>query len=191
MSKDIGERLRFIRDVRGWSQRQLARRAGVTNSAISQMEQGRISPSVASLKKVLDGIPISLADFFSLDLKAQARCFYPHNSMPNSGVQGVISKLVGFDKPNRGLSMEWQSLPPGSDTGSSLITADEDRAGVVFSGAIELTVGVDSSLMGPGDGFYLCALRPYRIRNLSEEPCIIALSYYLQSRAVDTSVTGE
>ena len=50
------------------SQRELARRAGVTNGLISLIEQNRVSPSVSSLKKVLDGVPMSLAEFFTLDL---------------------------------------------------------------------------------------------------------------------------
>ena len=52
----------------GLSQRELAKRAGVTNGMISLIEQNRVSPSVSSLKKVLDGIPMSLAEFFTLDL---------------------------------------------------------------------------------------------------------------------------
>ena len=64
---DIGTRLRLVRQVYGFTQRELARRAGVTNGAISLIEQNRVSPSISSLKKILDGIPLSLADFFTLD----------------------------------------------------------------------------------------------------------------------------
>ena len=47
----LGERLRLVRELNGLSQRELARRAGVTNSNISLIEQGQISPSVGSLAK--------------------------------------------------------------------------------------------------------------------------------------------
>ena len=66
---DIGARLQLVRKSKGLSQRELAKRVGVTNSTISLIEQNKVSPSVSSLKKVLDGIPISLADFFTLDLE--------------------------------------------------------------------------------------------------------------------------
>src|SRR5690606_6288151 len=65
---DIGARLQLVRKSKDLSQRELAKRVGVTNSTISLIEQNKVSPSVSSLKKVLDGIPISLADFFTLDL---------------------------------------------------------------------------------------------------------------------------
>ncbi|MGH8315339.1 MAG: helix-turn-helix domain-containing protein, partial [Steroidobacterales bacterium] len=42
--------LRAVRSMYGLSQRELAKRAGVTNGMISLIEQNRVSPSVSSLK---------------------------------------------------------------------------------------------------------------------------------------------
>ncbi|VWC48865.1 MerR family regulatory protein [Burkholderia lata] len=68
MSTEVAERLRFVRNKHGLSQRELAKRAGVTNGTISLIEQGRVSPSVGSLKKLLECIPMSLAEFFTFEL---------------------------------------------------------------------------------------------------------------------------
>ncbi len=76
MSVDVGTRLREVRLMAGLSQRQLAKRAGVTNGTISLIEQNRTNPSVGSLKKVLDGIPMSMAEFFADDLQPRAQVFY-------------------------------------------------------------------------------------------------------------------
>lgn len=64
---DTGSRLKLVRESYKLSQRELARRSGVTNATISLIEQNRVSPSVSSLKKLLEGIPMSLADFFTFD----------------------------------------------------------------------------------------------------------------------------
>lgn len=72
MPERIGQRLKMVRKLYGFSQRELAKRAGVANSAISVMEQDSVSPSVASLGKVLTGFPLSVSDFFSLELSAPA-----------------------------------------------------------------------------------------------------------------------
>ena len=66
MTIDVGARLKHVREVHGLSQRELARRAGVTNGLISLIEQNRVSPSIGSLKEVLDGVPLSLVEFFTL-----------------------------------------------------------------------------------------------------------------------------
>ena len=65
MEQDIGGRLRLVREQLGLSQRQLARQSGVANATISQIEAGKLNPTVSLLKKTLDGIPMSLGDFFS------------------------------------------------------------------------------------------------------------------------------
>jgi len=58
MDQEIGLRLKGIRVRLGMSQRQLARVSGVANATISQIEAGRLNPTVSMLKKVLDGFPI-------------------------------------------------------------------------------------------------------------------------------------
>ena len=65
---DLGERLQVIRKRHGLSQRELAKRAGVTNSTISMIEKNTVSPSFSSLLKVLKGFPMSVEEFFTLDL---------------------------------------------------------------------------------------------------------------------------
>ena len=73
MSIEIGSRLQTVRKHFELSQRELAKRSGVTNATISLVEQNKVSPSVSSLKKVLDGLPMSLADFFTFEAEANTR----------------------------------------------------------------------------------------------------------------------
>ena len=61
-SVDIGGRLRHLRMQHNLSQRELAKRTGVTNSTISLIESNASNPSVGALKRILDGIPIGMAD---------------------------------------------------------------------------------------------------------------------------------
>ena len=50
---DVGARLRAVRDRAGLSQRELAKKAGVTHSTISLIEQEAHAPSLASLHRIL------------------------------------------------------------------------------------------------------------------------------------------
>ncbi|BFM07473.1 helix-turn-helix domain-containing protein [Halioxenophilus aromaticivorans] len=183
MSLDVGQRLQLIRKINGWSQRELARRAGVTNSAISQMEQGRISPSVASLKKVLDGIPMGLGDFFSLDLSAAANAFYRSNQMPNVGEGSITAKLLAADKTNRSMSVTWEFYPPEADTGDALMNKAGECAGIIFDGELEVTVGAQTLSLRQGDGYYIDAMQPHRIRNSGTMGCI-AISVVMETGGV-------
>jgi transcriptional regulator with XRE-family HTH domain len=74
---DIGKKLLSIRKTHGLSQRELATRAGLTNGTVSLIEQNKTSPSVASLKSLLDAIPMSIAEFFAtIEEPSEPKFFY-------------------------------------------------------------------------------------------------------------------
>ena len=153
---DIGARLRRLREMLGLSQRELAKRAGVSNATISGIEQNRASPSVGSLKKVLDGIPISLADFFALDDRPQGRVVFRAAELTEiaggiEGPNGCSFRQVGRDLSGRAMQVIHERYAPGADTGHHLLTHGGEEAGVVVRGTVELTVaGQVSVLMSPG-----------------------------------------
>src|SRR6201998_848901 len=103
MSIDVGSRLRSVRTSFGLSQRELARRAGVSNGLISLIEQNRVSPSVSSLKRVLDGVPMSLAEFFTLDLSATPQAFFGVDELVELGNPDVSLRLVAAQRAGRQL----------------------------------------------------------------------------------------
>lgn len=64
---DVGARLKMLRLAANFSQRKLAGLAGVPHAQISNIETNRNSPSISTLRKILRGLEISLADFFEPD----------------------------------------------------------------------------------------------------------------------------
>src|SRR6516164_232150 len=101
---DIGKRLKECRLKQGLSQRSLAKRAGVTNGLISQIEQNSISPSIASLKKILDVLSMSLADFFTHGDGGTPAFFYERKQLPDLGSGDVAIYLVGAGLRHRAMS---------------------------------------------------------------------------------------
>src|SRR6187399_1705371 len=97
---DVGAQLRALRQMHGLSQRELARRAGVTNGLISLVEMNRDSPSVSSLK-LLDGIPMSLAEFFTGDFNRTAPAFYGTEELVEIGNDPVSLRLVAATRSGR------------------------------------------------------------------------------------------
>jgi transcriptional regulator with XRE-family HTH domain len=172
---DIGARLQWVRKTKGLSQRELAKRVGVTNSTISLIEQNKVSPSVSSLKKVLDGIPISLADFFTLDLDAGPidNPFYALSEQPDVGNNDIHYFLVGQRRPARQMCVLREVMPPGSDTGESMLNHEGEEGGVVVQGQVEVTVGERVRVLGPGEAYYFESRTPHRFRNVGEGDAII------------------
>src|SRR5688572_33400653 len=117
MSIDVGARLRSVRITFGLSQRALARRAGVTNGLISLIEQNRVSPSVSSLKKVLDGVPMTLAEFFTLDMAATPQAFFGAEELTEIGNDQVSLRLVAAPRVGRQLTLLHERYAPGAEIG--------------------------------------------------------------------------
>ena len=173
MSDDIGARLKAVRKMAGLSQRELAKRAGVTNGMISLIEQNRVSPSISSLKKVLEGVPMSLADFFTLDLSESGQIFYRGDELPDLGSGGISFRLIGFNRHKRAMSIMHETYGPGADTGEEMLNHAGEEGGVIVRGRIELTVGAQTRVLEPGDSYYFESRVPHRFRNTGEEDCEI------------------
>ncbi len=178
----IGKRLKALREARGLSQRQLAQRAGVTNGQISMIEQNKISPSVSNLKKILDGLPMGLSDFFAESAEDGPRTFYRHHELVDIGTpaycgpEATVNKLslLRVGKPGtHSLMMLYETYEPGADTGPRLYSHESEEAGIVIEGRIEVTVGEEVETLGPGDAYIFDSRRPHRFRNTGTERCRI------------------
>ncbi|MCB1607982.1 MAG: cupin domain-containing protein [Xanthomonadales bacterium] len=171
---EIGERLRTVRESHGLSQRELARRVGVTNSTISLIEQDKVSPSISSLKKVLDGIPISLARFFTMDLQREEDSpFYQADQLPDIGSGDIHYYLVGENFPSPKLCMLREIMPPGSDTGEEMLSHEGEEGGFVLAGQVEIQIGQQRRTLGPGEAYYFDTRLPHRFRNAGDEDVVI------------------
>lgn len=173
MNIDVGAHLKAVRQMHGLSQRELAKRAGVTNGTISLIEQNRVSPSVSSLRKVLAGIPMSLGEFFTTDFSNTTKVFYREDELTDLGTGDVHLKLVAGQRKDRGMSILHETYASGADTGEEMLTHDGEEGGVVIRGEIEITVGGARAVLGPGDAYYFDSTLPHRFRNPGDEECEI------------------
>src|SRR5262245_40049618 len=64
----LGPRIRALRQARRLTLRELATRAGVTESFLSQVEREVTSPSIASVQKIARGLDLAIAELFVEDV---------------------------------------------------------------------------------------------------------------------------
>lgn len=172
---DVGTRLKSVRKKHGLSQRELAKRAGVTNSTISMIEKNSVSPSVSSLKKVIAGIPMSMVEFFSDEGQevSDTPVVYRHKDLLDLSMQDVQFKLVGKSYGKRAMAFLEEIYAPGSDTGEDMLAHVGEEAGIVIEGRLEVTVNDAVYVLEPGDSYYFDSTRTHRFRNPFDEPCKI------------------
>lgn len=172
---DTGARLKTLRQAAGFSQRQLAERAGVPHGQISMIETGRSSPSVASLRRILGGLGITMSTFFEPDAVPRAQVFFRSRELTDltGGLgTGVALAQVG-DALAHGLQILSETYAPGADTGEAMLDHEASEGGIVVDGEIEVTVGTARMVLGPGDGYLFDSRAPHRFRNLGKVPARI------------------
>ncbi len=171
--ENVGTRLRELRILHRLSQRELARRSGVSNAAISLIEGNKTDPSIGLLKRVLGGIPISVADFFNAEMEPETQVFFRDTELVEIGGGLISYRQVGSDLERHQLQILHERYQPGSDSGRSMLKHDSEEGGIVISGHIEVTVGSQTRILGPGDGYLFDSNTPHRFRNLSSEDCVL------------------
>jgi transcriptional regulator with XRE-family HTH domain len=168
---DLGARLKALRESHDLSQRELAKRAGVSNAIISMIEQNRSSPSVGLLKKLLDGFPISLAEFFAADLKPRPQIFFAASELVELAGGPISYRQIGRDLTGKAMQILHENYRPGADTGAQMLTHEAEEGGVILRGKLEVTVGDQVRVLGPGDAYYFDSRTPHRFRNPGSEQC--------------------
>ena len=68
---DLGARVRELRKARDWTLEQAAQKAGLARSTMSKIENGQMSPTYDALKKLAEGLGISVPQLFTPPSKGQ------------------------------------------------------------------------------------------------------------------------
>lgn len=182
MDINVGSKLKAARAAKGLTQRDLAERAGLTNGAISLIEQNKSSPSVASLKRLLDAVSMTMSEFFSeIEDARDPKYFFGVDEFTELSPQEVglgddaarVSLRQLGNATTHTLQVLHETYPPGSDTGPDMLSHDSEEAGIVVSGVIEVTVADQVRVLNPGDGYIFDSRLPHRFRNIGDSPCTV------------------
>ena len=143
------------------------------------VEKNRSSPSVASLRKILGGIPMTMAEFFEPDQGADDRIVFTPTELVDLTSRlyhedaepcGKLTFLQVGDARAHNLQILHEFYAPGADTGPSMLEHLSHEGGIVISGEIELTIDDQARILKTGDAYLFDSRRPHRFRNVSDRP---------------------
>jgi transcriptional regulator with XRE-family HTH domain len=179
----IGDRLREERTKAGISQRELARRLGLSASMISQLESGLSKPSVGTLYAIVTELGLSLDRVIRGE-------DYKEAGDPGSPTADDASPLVR--PPDRQVidlasGVRWEELTAASEDGVDFLhaiyevggasTPDQSlmrhhgrEYGYVMSGTLGIQIGFNEYELSPGDSVAFDSTTPHRLFNKGDEP---------------------
>ena len=165
----VGPRLRQLREQKAMSARQVADAAGVSAAYLSRLENGRVSPTVATLARLVGAMGETMATLFQEPPG-------PHESVVRRGdrhlmrSKGVLDSQVTPGWAKR-LEILESLVEPGQGSSGRLHThAGDEECVLVLDGELDLWLGDDRHHLGPGDSATFDCRTPHRWRNPSAEP---------------------
>jgi transcriptional regulator with XRE-family HTH domain len=169
----LGPRIRALRQARNITLRELAGRAGVTESFLSQVEREVTSPSIASVQRIAHALDLAIAELFTEDAPhgrvvrrvERRRIAYP-------GLRAVDEFLTsGLDGR---LQVILSTIEPGGGTGDEPYAHDSDEEVViVLAGRLELWVADEHHVLEEGDSVTYSSRLRHRNLNTGETTAVV------------------
>src|SRR5437588_3494970 len=166
---DVVERLQALRRYRRCTLRVVAKRAGLSESFLSQVERGQSSASIASLRRIADALGVTMADLFEPDGLPGPRVLR-RDERPALSFGVLGKKLLLTPRPLHHLEVFAGELEVGGSTGAEPYAhGDSEELFVVLSGTVQLELGGQLFELEPRDSIDYRSSTPHRIANVGDE----------------------
>lgn len=173
--QELGARIRAWRAERGVSLRGLAGDLGISPSALSQIERGKMRPSVTRLFQIVSLLDVPLAAAFGADTPQPDDVVVARaGEVPTLSLGHGVRYRRLSPVPISGFEVYETTYPPGSGSSpdGEYLRHGGHEMGSVQSGTLHLDIGFERFELGPGDSIRFPSTTPHRIRNLGTVPAV-------------------
>ncbi|WP_291524840.1 XRE family transcriptional regulator [Acidithiobacillus sp.] len=168
--EQVCKKIRQLREDKGWSVRGLAARAEISPSALSQIEAGQNSPSIATLEKICAALQIPIVAIFDdgetaglplIMRSGDRRKFYSAGS--HASLEPLARGL-----PQKKMQPLLMVLEPGGECGEHPYTSAEgEEFTIVIHGTAAFEQSGVTTELGEGDAIYYNPRLPHNWHNRS------------------------
>jgi transcriptional regulator with XRE-family HTH domain len=167
----VGDRIRDIREDKKLSTRSLAEKSEVSASLISQIESGKVDPSLSTLRKIAVALDVALFSLVLVDDSEPTLMVRKHERrtvvFPNAGLD---YEIIHSDQSKK-MSLMIGSLAPGGATSEGLLNHPGEECLLVQKGTLTVYVGSEELNVEEGDSLYFDSSVPHRLCNCRDEEC--------------------
>ena len=170
----LGQRIKALRVERKLQQRQLAMKAGLTPSMLSQVESGRLTPSLATLGKVAGALGVPIGSLFepapngSLSISRQKD--HPMVSFDGTSEQWHVLGAGLFHGKIRAVMSTLGPRDTGVKTHTVVLEPGQMKLFYVIGGRVALHYNGEAHVLEAGDSAYLDAGTPHGWENVGSRP---------------------
>jgi transcriptional regulator with XRE-family HTH domain len=163
----LGRKIRDLRLRRGLTVQQLAEATGLSKGFVSQVENGRTSPSLSTLQELAKSLETSVA--YLVVEEDQVPYVVRRHERPNMSVNGNGSRVeVMSAQPRRNLELLQAELPPGVSMSDKRQFHHGEEVILCVEGRIRLACGEHVVELEAGDSCHFDGRVPHSIENVGE-----------------------
>jgi transcriptional regulator with XRE-family HTH domain len=164
----MGARIREFRQARKLTLRELALRAATSPGFLSQLERGQVNASVGTLRRLCEGLGITLPDLFTDHPASGPRILRKHDR-PEIHVSDTSAKYLLSQKPLRNLEVYVAEFAPGGTAGEAYVHDDSQEIVLVISGSVVLELDGAKHRLDAGDSAEYRTSVPHTVHNTGDE----------------------
>lgn len=174
----VSETLRTIRKEKHLSIRNLAHLAGISPSALSQIESGHVSPSIATLEKICGGLNLPMTVLFDEPAPGGPSVLMPFATRRR--IYSATSRAT-VEPLARGFSQKKMqpiliTMEPGGEVGERPYSGSEgEEFAIVISGEVQFEQNGQVFQMKALDAVYFDPKTPHNWRNPGAESSTLLL----------------
>jgi transcriptional regulator with XRE-family HTH domain len=155
----LGDRIRALRVERALRQRQLAEKADLTPSMVSQIESGRLSPSLHTLGKLAGALGVTIGALFdgqpAGSIHVTRKKEYPVVSFDGSSERWSVLGAGLFQGKIRAVVSTLDARSKGVTTDKVVIKPGQMKLFYVLDGKVALHYGGEQHVLEAGDSALL------------------------------------
>jgi transcriptional regulator with XRE-family HTH domain len=161
----LGNKLRRMRQARGLTAVELAKRARVTTGFISQLEHSQTVPSLQTLERIAAVLGVSLT-YFLLEENLQPQVVRKRErQIIHLGHDGSCVSLLS-PLPAQHLELALLELPPGAVSWSTTRSHAGQQCHLIVHGTVRADYGDTTYRLEEGDSILWEGTLPYRLENI-------------------------
>ena len=163
----IGERIKKKRNEKGFSLRELAGKVDLSASFLSQIEQGKASPSIENLKKIANYLEVKVS--YLIEEEDEALGSFHIKKEDRKYVESIDSKtsiaLLTSSKIEKNMEPIMYEIKPGGESGRGFFNHNGEEFIYIIEGTLDIYIEDQLTTLNEGDSFYFKSSLNHRFKN--------------------------
>lgn len=169
LEESLGNRLRELRRQQALSLRALAEKSGLSANTLSLIENGKTSPSVATLQQIAIALSIPITAFFEVQVNLEPVIFTKNDQRNGTAFAHGLLEELGNGVGNEGLQPFVITFEPQTDSGPQPLTHEGSEFVYCLTGSIVYNVAGEEYILEPGDSLMFSSKMPHTWHNPLDE----------------------